>query len=644
MKPFVSYRFLMFLSLFWKATCFWAVASPCHAEGIKIFWVDSYNAGYEWSDGIEQGIREGLQNEPFEFSMFHMDTKGCRDPECMQAAGLKAKAAIDAFEPDVLVASDDNAQKYLVVPYYKNGRMPVVFCGVNWDASIYGYPASNITGMIEVELVEETVAHMRRYAAGDRIGSISGDTVSDRKIIAWLNQNFFDMQMTAVRVNTFSEFKQRFVDLQKEVDMLFIRNYAGIEGWEALEARKFIARHLRVPTASPNGFMAPYVVFTLGKIPEEQGRYAAETALKIAGGARPSDLPVAANRQARLTVNLEMARAADIVLPVSVLKMATVIGREAYDLEGSEQDLTRRDFAGKRICWVDSYHRGYEWSDGIERAIREVLFDTGVDLKVIRMDTKREKNEAAIQSTTMRAKAQLDAFHPDVVIASDDNAQKYLIVPFYKDTNLPVVFCGVNESAGMYGYPAANVTGMVEVNPVKELMALLKPYAKGGRIGYLAGDVATERKLAGIYDKKVFGGQVRLYMVDTRADFERRFLQAQEEVDILYFSNYTGIADWNVWDAEQFVCRNTRIPSCSNNSFMDRFVACVLDKSSEEQGRYAALTALKVLSGQSPADIPLAINKENRLTVNLQLAEKAGIVFPVSVLKQARVIGRKALE
>ena len=644
MKPFVSYRFSMFLSLLCKAMFFWAVASPCHAEAIKIFWVDSYNTGYEWSDGIEQGIREGLQNEPVEFSMFHMDTKGCRDPECMQAAGLKAKAAIDAFNPDVLIASDDNAQKYLVVPYYKNGRMPVVFCGVNWDASIYGYPADNITGMIEVELIEETVAHMRRYAAGDRIGSISGDTVSDRKIIAWLNQNFFDMQMKAVRVNTFSEFKQRFVDLQKEVDMLFIRNYAGIEGWEPLAARKFIARHLRVPTASNNDFMAPYVVFTLGKIPEEQGRYAAATALKIAGGARPSDLPVAANRQARLTVNLEMARAANIVLPVSVLKMATVIGREAYDLEGSEQDSTSGAYFGKRICWVDSYHRGYEWSDGIERAIREVLFDTGVDLKVIRMDTKREKNEAAIRTTAVRAKAELDAFDPDVVIASDDNAQKYLIVPFYKDTGLPVVFCGVNESAGMYGYPAANVTGMVEINPVRELIDLLKPYARGNRIGYLAGDVATERKLADIYAEKVFGGQLKLYMVDTGAEFEKRFLQAQEEVDILYLSNYTGIAGWDAQDAEEFVSRHTRIPSCSNNGFMDRFVACVLDKSSEEQGRYAALAALKILSGQSPADMPLAANKENRLTVNLQLAKQAGIVFPVSVLKQARVIGRKALD
>jgi ABC-type uncharacterized transport system substrate-binding protein len=96
--------------------------------------------------------------------------------------------------------------------------------------------------------------------------------------------------------------------------------------------------------------------------------------------------------------------------------------------------------------------------------------------------------------------------------------------------------------------------------------------------------------------------------------------------------------------AEQFVIQHTRIPVGSDNGFMERLVACTLAKTPEEQGRHAALTALKILSGQSPAAIPVVTNKENNLTVNLRLAKKAGIVFPVSILKQARVIGRKELD
>ena len=47
----------------------------------------------------------------------------------------KAKAEIDAFKPDVVIAADDNASKYLIEPYFKDAALPFVFCGVNWDAS-----------------------------------------------------------------------------------------------------------------------------------------------------------------------------------------------------------------------------------------------------------------------------------------------------------------------------------------------------------------------------------------------------------------------------------------------------------------------------------------------------------------------------
>lgn len=612
----------------------------------KILWVDSYNSGYAWSDGIERGIRARLQSEDIDFEIFHMDTKKCQDLECMQDSAQRAKVAIDRFGPDVLIASDDNAQKYLIVPHYKETSIPVVFCGVNWDASPYGYPTNTITGMIEVDLVRETVAHMQRFSKGDRIGYISGDTASDRKIISWLNSHFFNRQMKEARVKDFQEFKKRFLELQRDVDMLFIRNFAGIENWDDVAAKKFIAANLTIPSGSNNDFMAPFVVFTLGKISEEQGTYAADTALQILEGTSPGDIPIVSNSQAKLTVNLDMAQAAHIVLPLSVLKMATVVGQAKHDRLGplgTNLPMDGPALANKRIAWIDSYHRGYEWSDSIERTIRETLFEVGPELKIFRMDSKRKNSEQLMQEAGSRIKHQLDQIKPDVIIASDDNAQKYLIVPYFKETDTPVVFCGVNWSADMYGYPVSNVTGMVEVEPVKETIALLKPYLQGDRVGYLAGDVTTERKLATKYNQHYFNGRMKVYLVKTQAEFEKRFLQAQQEVDILYFSSYAGIMGWNPKTAHSFVVANTRIPTASNSSFMNDFVVCTLAKSSAEQGRYAALTALKILSGQSVSSLPLTTNKESQLTVNLQLAKRAGITFPLAVLKQAQVIGTESL-
>lgn len=629
-------------------TVIFIVAGACSARPVnaasRILWVDSYHAGYEWSDAIEHGIRSVLKKTDTEFAIHRMNTKNCPTEACGQSAAARALGVVEAWRPDVLIASDDNAQKYLVVPHLRDTALPIVFCGVNWDASEYGYPTKHITGMIEVELVKETVAHLRRFARGDRIGYLSGDTASARKNIAWLNRHYFDNQMIAYRVTQFEEFKRRFLQIQGEVDMMILHNNAAIAGWDALAAKRFIAENLRIPIASPNEWMAPFVIFTLGKIPEEQGRYAAETALNILAGVQPADIPVATNQQANLTVNLEMANALGIVLPLSVLKVATVTGRNPYELPASAGKMSQQDLSGKRICWVDSYHQGYEWSDGIERAIREVLYGTGIDLKIIRMNTKRDNTLPLLRQAAERARRQIIDYKPDLVIASDDNAQKYLIVPHFKDTDLPVVFCGVNMDASEYGYPAVNVTGMIEINPINELVDLLKRYARGERIGFLAGNTATERKLVNIYKRRFFGDNMIPYLIDSWADFEKTFIAAQAAVDILIFANYTGIAGWDAKAAGHIIRQHTRIPTGSDNSFMEQWVVCTLEKFPEEQGQHAAFTALRILGGQSPASIPLVTNQANRLTVNLDLAQKAGIVFPLSVLKQARVIGQTGLD
>jgi hypothetical protein len=194
---------------------------------------------------------------------------------------------------------------------------------------MYGYPFENITGMVEVELVEELMAYLRRYARGDRVGYLAGDVETDRKIIDSYNRLFFGGRMKSYLVKTFDEFQRAFLRAQDEVDMLFIYNYAGITGWDAERADAFLAAETRIPTGSLAVFMSPYTVFTLAKLPEEQGNYAAQAALQILAGRKPSELEVVTNRESQLIVNLKMAKSSGITLPVSILKDARVIGQEA---------------------------------------------------------------------------------------------------------------------------------------------------------------------------------------------------------------------------------------------------------------------------------------------------------------------------
>lgn len=358
-------------------------------KGKRILWVSSYHEGYETHDDEERGIRTVLKNTGVDFRIFEMDTKRNDSEDFAKQAGLRALALVKEFQPDVVIASDDNAQKHLVVPYLKDTDLPVVFCGVYWDASAYGYPCRNVTGMVEVDLTREMIRHFKQYTRGERIGFLAGDGETERKIVHIYNERFFNGAMKSYLVNNMEDFKSSFLRAQDEVDMLYVYNYAGIKNWDQRAAELLLAGHTEIPTGSHNRFMAPLVVFVVAKSMEEHGAYAAQTALKILHGAHPSAIPLAENRRAELLVNLKMAKRAGIVLPVSVLKTATVIGQEVYQQETAPKDIQREQYKGKKILWVDSYHQGYEWSDELERGIQEVLYESGVELKTVRMDTKR---------------------------------------------------------------------------------------------------------------------------------------------------------------------------------------------------------------------------------------------------------------
>ena len=312
----------------------------------------------------------------------------------------------------------------------------------------------------------------------------------------------------------------------------------------------------------------------------------------------------------------------------------------ASDTASGQEDNSGPDYTGKKILWVNSYHEGYPWSDGIASGLHEVLDETGVELKIVQMDTKNNPDEAFGQAAGVKIKAEIEAFQPDVVIASDDNAQKYLVVPFLKGTELPVVFNGVNWDASAYGFPTSNVTGMVEVELPDQLVDLLKAHAQGEQLGYITIDSETERKVVETYNQRFFNGQMQPYWVKTQDEFKTAFLAAQQEVDIIFMGNNAGSDKWDEEEMKQFVLRNATVPTGSINDWMAPYSLLTLAKSSKEQGVWAAQAALSIFDGTPVSEIPVVENKKGEMIVNLDLADKLGVVFAPSLLKNALILGQ----
>jgi len=296
------------------------------------------------------------------------------------------------------------------------------------------------------------------------------------------------------------------------------------------------------------------------------------------------------------------------------------------------------DYAGKKILFIDSYHEGYPWSDGITAGVQSVLEKTGIALKIFRMDSKRNREEAAIEKSVQEAKNLIETFQPDVVIACDDNASKYLIMPYYKDADLPFVFCGVNWDASMYGFPYKNVTGMVEIALINSIVKHLRHYSKGDKLGLLGIDSLTEHKNVEEYAKLLGTTIENAYFAKNVTEWKAQFLRLQQEVDMLILQNPQGIDGWNDAEIVKFVEENTRIPTGTTQEERTIFALLGIVKVPEEQGIWSAQTALKILDGTPPADIPITQNKEGKIIVNLRIGNKLGIIFDSRLLKTAEII------
>lgn len=302
---------------------------PAHAGphgGKKVLFIDSYHEGYAWSDGITAGVKAVIGGSGAELKIHRMDTKRNGSADFAQKAGAEVKALIESFKPDVVIASDDNASKYVIVPYFKNAALPFVFDGLNWDASVYGFPVSNVTGMVEVSAVDELVAALKKSGAkGDRIGLIVGDSETERKEYAHVKKLLGVKFAEESYIKTYDEFKKAFVDLQGKVDMLVVGNMSSVQGWDEKTVAAFVEANTKIVTGTAEAWNGPFAMIAYGKVPEEQGEWAAQAALKILSGAKPSDIPVARNKKGRIVINARIAQKLNATIPTEIVEAADKI-------------------------------------------------------------------------------------------------------------------------------------------------------------------------------------------------------------------------------------------------------------------------------------------------------------------------------
>ncbi len=145
--------------------------SPSDTPPDRILLLHSYHPGFDWTDGITEGVRQELSRQmpTAELHIEYMDSKRWNTPAQREAFHRWLQARYSEASISAILSADDNALSFLLEhrDHVAAGR-PIVFCGLNgYDPNhLVGHP--EITGVVETLEVRQTLELARRLRPGTK--------------------------------------------------------------------------------------------------------------------------------------------------------------------------------------------------------------------------------------------------------------------------------------------------------------------------------------------------------------------------------------------------------------------------------------------------------------------------------------------
>ena len=305
----------------------------CGKPGKKALLIFSYHPEYPWVAEETKGAEDVLKGRKVTIEKFYMDTKRRTDLEWMEKKAAEAMKKIEESKPDVVIVFDDNACGLVAVKYIGK-TLPFVFCGMNGEPEDFGFPAENITGVIERPLTSESIELLKRLVPDARKGAIITDnSATSQKVIARVKKMSFPIEIEEFyTTNDFDDWKAKVKELQSKVDTIGYYMYHTLKkpgdklslapeeviGWTLENSTLPGFETFDFPIR--DGILCGVVVSGY-----EQGKAAAEMAIEILDGKKPLDIPIRCPAKGKPMVNATRAKELGIDIPLDVLDEAEIV-------------------------------------------------------------------------------------------------------------------------------------------------------------------------------------------------------------------------------------------------------------------------------------------------------------------------------
>ncbi len=305
-----------------------------------------------------------------------------------------------------------------------------------------------------------------------------------------------------------------------------------------------------------------------------------------------------------------------------------------------------------RVLVIQSYHKGFSWTDDLQRGIETVLERSGeeIEIAVEYMDAKRQPARRMFDTLADLYEFKSARWRPDLVISCDDDALAFLFD--YRDRiypGVPVVFCGLDVESfdpsilkGRKGYTGVverlDLAGTIELifdlQPAVERIAVIHDRTTSGRVHRRN----MERLVPGYADGVEFifpnsgAGLTEAELLSFL-----RGLDARSAVYFLGFSRDRLDKPFSLDHIIPLISQASPVPVYTHaDAYFGYGTLGGKLLSAEVHGRSTGAKALRLLEGASVSEVPVSVESSNRYVFDYRQLRRFSI--PESRLPEGSVV------
>jgi diguanylate cyclase (GGDEF)-like protein len=317
------------------------------------------------------------------------------------------------------------------------------------------------------------------------------------------------------------------------------------------------------------------------------------------------------------------------------------------------QPLHAADNPDARILFINSYHRGYSWSDSIEEGLQKRLNASGkkIELSIEYLDSRRFAYGAQIEPLAQAMAVKYANYRPNLVVVSDNTAFDFAVSHRERlFPGLPIIFCGYNNFQPDVIKGIANITGVNEEVAIEDTVAMaLRVHPQTRTLAFVASTgEASSKRISEVAEKTVFPKLRERFevvvMKDASVEQIRQRLASLPKETLLFLSGQaTDQGAGRAMTPAENGSLITAVSPFPAYTFWDFHLGQGVIGghiiTGSEQGRTAADMALRVLAGMPADSIPVIMTTPTHDIFDYRVMERFG-VKPEDLPIGAQIINR----